>query len=242
MNQYRLPYKLKFFSVKKFAKDKGRPKNSSPSRVLTPPRDSQPKKVTPPRSPVKHLKPQAAQTPKSSDALSPEHKKKTPKSPEKATRRSSISNSSQLNTFDPKNNEKTPNSKNASTPKQRSLSSSTPKAKEVKSPDDLKWAIKTLQKKDVVQAFKNGVEKLPITGFIPGQLEQATAQASKNPKLVDELARQLYGSCTFAEDGRASILDEINGKRGIESALIKAGKRNSHIPYKTETPNFDLKL
>lgn len=203
-------------------------KQTSPiqSRILTPPHESQPRKATPPRSPAKTVptKPQVILPPaKTPDKpLSPEMKRKTPKSPEKANRRSSLS--SQPSPFDPKAGDSTPNSKTSSHLKQRHLSTSksTVPVREAKTPEDLKWAIKTLSKKDVVQAFKNGTEKLPITGFIPGTLEQAV-QAS-NTKGVDDLSRKLYGSCSFTDDGRAIIQDEVNGKRGVESALIKAAK------------------
>ena len=72
-------------------------------------------------------------------------------------------------------------------------------------------------------------ERLNITGFIPGQLQEAVKLA-KSPEQVENLARQLYGSCTFNDEGKVSIPDEINGKRGRQSALIKAGE-NLLTPY-----------
>ena len=131
-------------------------KQTSPVRISTPPRESQPppRKVTPPRSPAKPVKSVSTPPPpKTPDhPLSPEIKRKTPKSPDKAARRASLG--SQPSPFDPKAGEKTPNSKSTSTLKQRILS--TPKSsapsREVKTPEDLKWAIKTLSKKEVIQA------------------------------------------------------------------------------------------
>jgi len=52
-------------------------------------------------------------------------------------------------------------------------------------------------------------------------------QAAENPKGVDELARKLYGSCTFIDEGKVIISDEVNGKQrqcpNRDSALIGAG-------------------
>jgi hypothetical protein len=78
----------------------------------------------------------------------------------------------------------------------------------------------------VFNAFKNGTEKLPITGFIPGQLTHDILQASANVNGINELSRKLYGSCTFNDEGKASISDEVNGKRDLaQSALITAGTK-----------------
>ena len=134
-------------------------------------------------------------------------------------RKTSFSGNSSQSPFDPRSSEKL-SSKTGT--KQRQTPASKAPAKEVKSVDDLKWAIKTLGKKEVLQMFQRS-EKLNITGFIPGQLEEAVKSARSSTD-VENLARQLYGSCTFSEDGRVSIPDEINGKRGKQSALIKAGK------------------
>ena len=68
-------------------------------------------------------------------------------------------------------------------------------------------------------------------------LHQEVMQAAENPKGVDELARKLYGSCTFTDEGKVIISDEVNGKQrqcpNRDSALIGAGKTFQQYFIKT---------
>lgn len=153
------------------------------------------------------------------------------KSPEKSQRRDSITSekrreSISSNLSNPFEESTAVKARRESFSKTNPLKHKTPNqpkpTREVTKVEDLKWAIKTMTKKDFVSLMKIN-EKPSTIGCTPGQL-MAEMDHATSKQDIGFLTRRLVGCSYIKDDGSVYIPDEINGKK-YESALVKAAQK-----------------